>query len=372
MTATHDVDRLLATWFAADAVETAPAGLVEAIATATATTRRRPGWLSLDRWLPALPQASAGRSRARAGRAAARGGGRLAHRGGLPTPRATAVRPGQARAVRDEHRRRHRDDELRTAGRSMALTSGDARDSNPDVLTRRDAARVLVVAIGLEPVRARGHGCRRIGTVTRSPRPRSMDRGYDDGTAFAWSPDGRFDRVLRVRRQPVADLRREHRRQAVGPGRRPGDQSRASSMVAGRVDDRVRRRCLRPRPRAVPHASGRHGHPTDHGHPGYASDFVRDVVAGRPPPRVHNARRLRGEGKGANLWMVDVDASNEHLVDEGAFWAPPTWSPDGQRLAWLHAVADLSRPAELDVADADGTNIKRFADDAAAAVRAAV
>ena len=56
MTATHDVDRLLATWFAADAVESAPAGLVEAIARATATTRRRPGWLSLDRWLPALPQ----------------------------------------------------------------------------------------------------------------------------------------------------------------------------------------------------------------------------------------------------------------------------------------------------------------------------
>ena len=55
MSATHDVDRLLATWFAADATETAPAGLVEAIAETVVTTRRRPGWLSLDRWLPTLP-----------------------------------------------------------------------------------------------------------------------------------------------------------------------------------------------------------------------------------------------------------------------------------------------------------------------------
>ena len=96
MTATHDVDRLLATWFAADAAETAPAGLVEAIAGATATTRRRPGWLSLDRWLPALPQAPDGRPRGRAGRPAARGGDRLARRGWAPGPAChrRSARPG--------------------------------------------------------------------------------------------------------------------------------------------------------------------------------------------------------------------------------------------------------------------------------------
>ena len=51
---------------------------------------------------------------------------------------------------------------------------------------------------------------------------------------------------------------------------------------------------------------------------------------------------------------------NEHQIDEAAFLGSAAWSPDGQRLAWLHADADLSRPAELRVADADGTNAKVF------------
>jgi hypothetical protein len=61
--------------------------------------------------------------------------------------------------------------------------------------------------------------------------------------------------------------------------------------------------------------------------------------------------------------MVDVDGSNEHLVDEAEFLGSASWSPDGQRLAWLRAVADLSKPGEIDVADADGRNINRFAYD---------
>ena len=96
--------------------------------------------------------------------------------------------------------------------------------------------------------------------------------------------------------------------------------------------------------------------------PGYASAFIRDLVSRRPPPRVHNSAASPARAK-ANLWMVDVDGSNEHLVDAAAFVGSATWSPDGQRLAWLHAVADLSQPAEIDVADADGTNIKRVPDD---------
>ena len=118
MTATHDVDRLLATWFAADAAETAPAGLVEAIA--RSRDDAAPARLALARPLAAgAPATPDGRPPGRAGRPAARGRGRLAHRGGLPTPRATAVRAGPARPVRDEHRWRHRDDGPRTAGRSM-------------------------------------------------------------------------------------------------------------------------------------------------------------------------------------------------------------------------------------------------------------
>ena len=56
MTAPHDVDRVLSTWFSTDAAEAPPADLVEAITAATATTRRRPSWLPVDRRLPALPQ----------------------------------------------------------------------------------------------------------------------------------------------------------------------------------------------------------------------------------------------------------------------------------------------------------------------------
>src|SRR4029079_9058710 len=37
-------------------------------------------------------------------------------------------------------------------------------------------------------------------------------------------------------------------------------------------------------------------------------------------------------------------------------------SPDGQRLAWLHAVADLRHPGEIHGAQADGTHIQRVAD----------
>ena len=316
MTATHDIDRLLATWFAADAVETAPAGLVEAIATATATTRRRPGWLSLDRWLPGAPAASDGRSRGRAGRAAARDGGRLAHRGGLPAPRATAVRPGPARAVRDGHRWRHRDDELRTAGRSWRLTTGEAMDINPTF--SRDGTQLAFWSWPPDSnlSDARGHGRGRVGTVTRSPG--RVHRATATTTRRVRMVPGRsLHRVLAVRREPVAGLRREHRRRA---GRHRSATRRlkgASSLVAGRLDDRVRRRCYRPRPRACTcMRSGRHGRATDLGRRRVGRAIRPDVVARRPPPRVHDAGRLAGEGKGANLWMVDVDGSNEHQVDE--------------------------------------------------------
>ena len=58
--------------------------------------------------------------------------------------------------------------------------------------------------------------------------------------------------------------------------------------------------------------------------------------------------------------MVDADRSDEHQIDEAAFLGSAAWSPDGQRLAWLHADADLSQLAELRVAGADGTNARVF------------
>ena len=76
-----------------------------------------------------------------------------------------------------------------------------------------------------------------------------------------------------------------------------------------------------------------------------------------------DGRRLMfsgGDGS-TTVWMVDVDGANEHLVDRGAFVGSQSWSPDGKRIAWLHASADPSLPAEVDVADADGSNVRRYA-----------
>ena len=58
--------------------------------------------------------------------------------------------------------------------------------------------------------------------------------------------------------------------------------------------------------------------------------------------------------------MVDVDASNEHLVDAAAFVGPRPGPPTVNGSPGCTPSADLSQPAEIDVADADGTNIKRF------------
>ena len=60
MTASTDIDRILAAWFDDAAPEAAPHGLVRDIATATASVARRRGWLVLDGWRvpafgPAIP-----------------------------------------------------------------------------------------------------------------------------------------------------------------------------------------------------------------------------------------------------------------------------------------------------------------------------
>jgi Tol biopolymer transport system component len=49
---TNDVDRLLTAWLATDAGGGEPEGLIDRVLERTARTRRRPGWLIRERWIP--------------------------------------------------------------------------------------------------------------------------------------------------------------------------------------------------------------------------------------------------------------------------------------------------------------------------------
>ena len=82
-----------------------------------------------------------------------------------------------------------------------------------------------------------------------------------------------------------------------------------------------------------------------------------DAFAATWSPDGHHLAFTGGNGKSA-LWMVDVDGSNEHQVDEAGFLGSPAWAPDGRWLAWLHVDEGLSRPAEYRLADTDGTNVR--------------
>ena len=360
MTATHDVDRLLATWFAADAVETAPTGLVEAVAQATATTRRRPGWLSLDRWLPALPQPPlAVRVLVLAALLLTTAVASLivvSSRPHVPPPFGPA-RPGLfALSIAG-----HIVTMAPNGGPQHALTSGDARDSNPTF--SRDGTRLAFWSwpsdsnlSDLVVMEADGSGRHTVAQAAL------MDRFYD-GDAFAWSPDGRSIAYsvsdVNQSRIFVAGADGQGSVQVGDPAIKAGHPawSPDGSLIAfnaGVFDHDRGVYLMRPDGTDIRRITAT---------PGYASDFIPTWSPDGRHLAFTTLGGFAGEGKGENLWMVDVDASNEHLVDAGAFVGSATWSPDGQRLAWLHAVADLSKPAEIDVADADGKNIKRFAND---------
>jgi Tol biopolymer transport system component len=50
----EDFERRLTSWLKADAPAEEPAGLLQAVVTRTATTRRRPGWAITARWMPSI------------------------------------------------------------------------------------------------------------------------------------------------------------------------------------------------------------------------------------------------------------------------------------------------------------------------------
>ena len=235
--------------------------------------------------------------------------------------------------------------------RRLALTTGEAIDMNPAY--SRDGTQLAFYSwqpdsnyFELVDMNPDGSGRHSIATITLD------DSSVDN--AFAWSPDGRFIAYFAA----VVDKSQVFVASTDGGGvSNVGDPalkgaspawSPDGSMIAFAAGANDRERGLylmNPNGTGVRRIS--------------AAEGWADAFAATWSP---DGRRLAfTAGSGSNeLWMVDVDGSHEHQIDEAAFLGSAAWSPDGRRLAWLHADADLSRPAELRVADADGANAKVF------------
>ena len=238
MSATHDVDRLLATWFAADATETAPAGLVETIAQVTATTRRRPGWLLVAHRMPALPQLPiAIRLVALAAILLAVAIASIVVVGSRPRvpPPFGPARPGIfALSVLGDIVTMTTDGvPLRT------WTSDDAWDSNPAF--SRDGTQLAFWSWPLDSnfSRTRGDEARRVRTPDRcSGRVPLLPERLAGGLRMvARRP---FHRVLGLGRQRVPGLHRQHGGSRSHTRRRSGAQGSLSRLVTGRLHDRDR------------------------------------------------------------------------------------------------------------------------------------
>ncbi len=163
-----------------------------------------------------------------------------------------------------------------------------------------------------------------------------------------------LDRLFGHDGEPVLDLRRAIRR--VRPGRRGrrGPQGGApawspdGSLIAfagGAVDAERGVYVMRPDGSGVRRVSTAEG--------------SGDAFAATWSPDGRRLAFAAGDGR-TSVWVVRVDGSDERRVDQGLFLGSASWSPDGTRLAWLHASVAIDGLDELDVADADGSNIRRF------------
>ena len=181
--------------------------------------------------------------------------------------------------------------------------------------------------------------------------PTKTSASANDGPFLAWSPDG-VHRLLGLGREPVPDLVARLRRQGRAD-RRPGDSRAAPGLVAGRVADRLQRRRLRPdRGLYVMRAdgSGTRAHLD-----GFRATPARSrhLVTRRSPAHVPGRRRGAATAvDGRRRWGERAPGRRGAFVGSAILVAGRQTARVAPRIGRL-----TSRLAELDVADADGTNI---------------
>ena len=349
MTATNDIDRVLEGWFRADAPVSAPSDLVGAIAGATAATRRRPGWLVMDRWLPRSRQSTTVLRYAvlatLALLIAVTAVLIVGSRPKVPPPFGPA-RPGVFALSLDGDIVTMAADGSRRA----TLTTGDAWDSNP--IFSRDGTKLAFwsrqpdsPASDLVVMDPEGTGRRTIARANPGyyqPGNGPVVSWAPDGAAVAYSVDPGNSSLIFVARSdgsgaaPVGNPALKGSNPAWSPD---------GSLIAfrgGAYDDERGLYLMRPdgsEQRRISTVDGVNG----------------DFAATWSPDGRHLAFQT-----GRRLWVIGIDGSDEHLIDDASFVGAPSWSPDGSLLAWLHSSADLDAPGEFDVADADGTNVRRY------------
>ena len=354
MTASTDIDRILAAWFDDAAPDAAPHDLVRDIASATASVARRPGWLVRGGWhVPAFGRAIPLRAvvaLALAALLAAAGLLALGSRPRVPPPFGPA-RPGIfALSIGGDIIAMASDG---TGLRS--LTAGAAWDVNP--VFSRDGTQLAFwsrsqtssALSDLVVMAVDGSGRRLIAQAAFT-----SGGGPGDGNAVSWSPDGGSIAYA----AGVGNGSQIYVAHADGSGvSAVGDPGLAGYGPAWSPDGT-----------AIAFSGG-------------TSDDTRGLYVmrsdGTEAHRISNVRRyadtlapvwspdghrlmFTGDSGISTVWMIDADGSHEHLVDQDTYVGVPSWSPDGQWIAWLHASWDTSLQADYSITDSDGHRLTRY------------
>ena len=361
MNAMNDFDRVLEGWFRADAPVAAPSDLVVAIARATATTRRRPGWLVPARWMPRRREPPAVLRYALLAALALFVATAtvlvVGSRPRVPAPFGPA-RPGLFAMTINGNI------VTMAPNGSMAqpLTTDDAWDSNPAF--SRDGTHIALwsrpvgsAASELVVMGSDGSGRHVVARADYAGWCESSSALYypncdgpGRGLPISWSPDstllaysfdaGNQSQIFVARADafgstPVGDPALKGQNPAWSPD---------GSMIAfsGGASDDVHGLYLM-------RADGTEIRRLSTG-PGIAGAFT--------PTWSPDGRRLAFAGSGGKttLFVVNSDGTDEHQVDGGESLSGASWSPDGTRMAWLHAESDLG--SRIYVAGADGRDIR--------------